>query len=155
MYGAEAVVPEEVKHRTLWTAIEAPVCPSEAKEKDLLVPDKHRPVANLQKYQEETKAWRDPKIKLQELNVGNLVLLRSPHTGSTSKLEDKWARSYVVIEKSKSGTYCLSDSQGTVLEHYRNAENLRHFFVWIKLINGGLVNYKQAFMVVVASHIYF
>jgi hypothetical protein len=86
-------------------------------------------VANLQKYQEETKAWRDPKIKLQELDVGNLVLLRSPHTGSTSKLEDKWARSYVVIEKSKSGTYCLSDSQGTVLEHYRNAENLRHFFV--------------------------
>jgi hypothetical protein len=63
MYGADAVLPEEVKHRRLRTAIGTPACPSEAKEKDLLESDRLKTVANLQKYQEETRAWRDPKVE--------------------------------------------------------------------------------------------
>jgi hypothetical protein len=51
------------------------MCPSEAEEKDLLESDKLKAIANLQKYQEEKKAWRDPKVKLRELYVGNMVLL--------------------------------------------------------------------------------
>jgi hypothetical protein len=65
------------------------VCPSEAEEKALLEPHRLMAVANLQKYQEETKTWRNPKIKLWELEVGNLVLLRSLRTESTSKLKAK------------------------------------------------------------------
>jgi hypothetical protein len=64
MYGAEAVLPEEVKHRSLRTATATPACPSEAKEKDLLESDKLKVMANLQKYQKETMVWRDPKVKL-------------------------------------------------------------------------------------------
>jgi hypothetical protein len=55
--------------------IEVPVCPSKAKEKDLLESDRLKAVANLQKYQEETRAWRDPKVKLRKFDVGNLVFL--------------------------------------------------------------------------------
>jgi hypothetical protein len=55
MYEVEAVVLEEVKHRSLRTAIGTPACPSEAKEKDLLESDRLKVVANLQKYQEETR----------------------------------------------------------------------------------------------------
>jgi hypothetical protein len=54
-----------------------------------LEPDRLKAVANLQKYQEETKTWRDPKVKLRELKVGNLVLLLSPRTESIGKLEAK------------------------------------------------------------------
>jgi hypothetical protein len=36
MYGTDVVLLEEVKHRSLRTAIEAPACLSEALEKDLL-----------------------------------------------------------------------------------------------------------------------
>jgi hypothetical protein len=39
-------------------------CPSEAEEKDLLEPDRLKALASLQKYQDETKAWRDSKVKL-------------------------------------------------------------------------------------------
>jgi hypothetical protein len=46
-------------------------------------------VANLQKYQEETRAWRDMKVKLRKFDVGNLVLLRSPHTENTGKFKAK------------------------------------------------------------------
>jgi hypothetical protein len=56
MFGVEVVLPEEVKHQSLRTAIEALACPSEVEEKDLLEPDRIKAVANLQKYQEETKA---------------------------------------------------------------------------------------------------
>jgi hypothetical protein len=75
MYRAQAVLPEEVKHRNLRTATATPACPSKAEEKDLLESNRLKVVANLQKYQKETRAWRDPKVKLQEFEVGNLVLL--------------------------------------------------------------------------------
>jgi hypothetical protein len=61
MYEAKVMLPEEVRHQSLRTAIEAPVCPNEAEEKDLLEVDRLKVVANLQKYHEETRAWGDPK----------------------------------------------------------------------------------------------
>jgi hypothetical protein len=45
--------------------------PNEAKEKDLLELDKLKAVANLQKYQNETRSWRDPKVKIREINVSD------------------------------------------------------------------------------------
>jgi hypothetical protein len=63
MYGAEVVLPEKIKHQGLQTAIETLTCPNEAEEKDLLKSDRFKAIANLQKYQEETRAWRDPKEK--------------------------------------------------------------------------------------------
>jgi hypothetical protein len=36
LFGAEAVLPEEIKHQSLRTTTEAPPCPIEAEEKDLL-----------------------------------------------------------------------------------------------------------------------
>jgi hypothetical protein len=88
MYEAEAIR-LEVNHRSLWTTTKTLVCPSEAEEKALLEPHRLMAVANLQKYQEEAKTWRNSKIKLWELEVGNLVLLRSLRTESTSKLKAK------------------------------------------------------------------
>jgi hypothetical protein len=80
MYEGEVVLLEEIKHRSLWTTVETIVCLSEAEEKDLFESDRLKAVANLEKYQEETRAWRDPKVKLREFQVGNLVLLWSSHT---------------------------------------------------------------------------
>jgi hypothetical protein len=48
MYGADAMLPEKVKHWSLWTTTEAPACPSEAKEKDLLELDRLKAITNLQ-----------------------------------------------------------------------------------------------------------
>jgi hypothetical protein len=64
MYGAEAMLPEEIKHQSLRTAIETAVCPNEVEEKDLLESDRLKAIANLQKYQEETRTSRDLKVKL-------------------------------------------------------------------------------------------
>jgi hypothetical protein len=47
LFGAEAVLPEEIKQKSLRTATEAPSCPSEAEEKALLESERLKAVANL------------------------------------------------------------------------------------------------------------
>jgi hypothetical protein len=118
LHGAEAVGPEETKHQSVWIATEVPPCPSEAEEKDFREPDMLTAVVNLQKYQDKTKAWRDPMVKLWELDFGDLVLLWAPRTKIFGKLEAKWVGTYVVVEKSRLGTYRHSDSEGKMLEHF-------------------------------------
>jgi hypothetical protein len=61
----------------------------------------------------ETKAWRDKKVKLKHIEIGDLVLLQNPCTETTGKLEPKWTRPFVVMEK-----------QG------------QEFFVWQKMKEG-------------------
>jgi hypothetical protein len=47
LFGAEAVLPEEIKHQSLCTTSEAPPCPSEAEEKDLLESKRLKAVVSL------------------------------------------------------------------------------------------------------------
>jgi hypothetical protein len=93
-----------------------PPYPSEVEDKDLLEPDRLKEVANVQKYQDETRAWTDLKVKLRELDVGDLVLLRSPHTESSDKLKSKWVGPYMVVEKLRPRVYHLLDPQGKIGE---------------------------------------
>jgi hypothetical protein len=55
LFRAEAVLPEEIKHQSLRTTVEAPPCPNEAEEKDLLESDRLKAITNLQRYQDETR----------------------------------------------------------------------------------------------------
>jgi hypothetical protein len=95
----------------------------------LLESDRLKAMPNLQKYHQETRAWRDPKVKLKQFEVRNLVLLRSPHTENKRKFKAKWIGPYVVSEKTRSSAYRLSDTQGRVLEHSWNVENLHRFYI--------------------------
>jgi hypothetical protein len=74
-------------------------------------------VKNLQSYQNETKAWRDKKVRMKNIDVGDLVLMRSPHTEASGKLEPKWTGPFVVTEKTRLGAFRLADNKGRVLEH--------------------------------------
>jgi hypothetical protein len=109
--------------------------------------DKLKAVVNLQIYQFKTRGWRDLKVKLRDLNVGDLVLLRSPCTESIGKLESKWARSYVVVQKLRPGVYHLSDPQGKMLKHSWNTDSLHHFFFKPICKSEGFVMYKRTFIV--------
>jgi hypothetical protein len=153
IYGTEALLPEEIKHWSLRVAAECTPCPSEAEEKDLLESDRLKAVTNMKKYQEETRACRDLRVKLKQFKVGNMVLLRSPHMENSGKFEAKWIEPYVVSERTRSGAYMLSDTQLRVLEHSWNTENLHHFYIRMKIVSGGLVNYKWLSAIVVVAHI--
>jgi hypothetical protein len=55
MYGAEAILPKEVKHQSLRTAMATPACPSEAEEKDLLESDRLAKISGRDKCMERPK----------------------------------------------------------------------------------------------------
>jgi hypothetical protein len=129
LFRAEAVLPKEINHQSLRTTAEAPPCHNKAEEKDLLESVRLNVVTNLQKYQDETRNWRDPKVKKTDFDVGNLVLLRSPRTESSGMLKSKWEGPYVIIEKTTPRTYHLRDPQGPKLEHSWNADNLHRFYI--------------------------
>jgi hypothetical protein len=109
--------------------LEATFCPSKAEDKDLLESDWLKAIAILQKYQTEMKVWRDKKVKQKNFDIGDLVLLRSPRTESSGKLQPKWDGPYVIIEKSRPGSYHLSDSEGKMMAHSWNSDNLRRFYI--------------------------
>jgi hypothetical protein len=81
LFGADTVLPKEIKHQSLRP------CPNKTEQKYLLESDWLKAVANLQKYQDETRSWRDPKVKKREFDIENLVLLQSPRTERSDKLE--------------------------------------------------------------------
>jgi hypothetical protein len=60
--------------------------PNKAEEKDLLESDRLKAVTNLKKYQEETRAWRDPKVKLKEFESRNLVFYKAPERRTQASL---------------------------------------------------------------------
>jgi hypothetical protein len=86
-------------------------------------------VENMQKYQADTRSWRDSKVKKRDFDVGNLDLLRSPSMESSDKLESKWEGMYVIIKKTRPESYRLVDPQGPKLEHSWNADNLHRFYI--------------------------
>jgi hypothetical protein len=60
--------------------------PTEAESKNLLELVRLKAIKNLHAYQAEMKAWRDKKVKEKTFEVGDLVLLRSPHIESSGNL---------------------------------------------------------------------
>jgi hypothetical protein len=83
----------------------------------LLEPEHMKVVENLQSYQNETRAWRDKKVRQKQIEAGDLVLLRSPRMEAFGKLEPKWKAPFQVIEKTRPGSLYLANAEGRVLEH--------------------------------------
>jgi hypothetical protein len=129
LYGEEPITPEEIKLHSARIMTKATYCPSKAESKDLLEPERMKVVENLQCYQNETRAWRDKKVKPKHIEVQDLVLLRSPHTEASEKLEPKWTGPFMVTEITRLGSFRLADNEGRVLEHSWNANNLRCFYI--------------------------
>jgi hypothetical protein len=75
LYREEHVTLEEIKLCSARTRAEATYSPTEAESKDLLEPECMKAVENLQSYQNETRAWRDKKVKPKHIEARDLVLL--------------------------------------------------------------------------------
>jgi hypothetical protein len=54
-------------------------------------------------------------VKIKHMEIGDLVLLRSPCTEASWKLEPKRAEPFVVVEKTRPGSFCLADNEGRML----------------------------------------
>jgi hypothetical protein len=66
-------------------------------------------------------------VRQKQIEARDLVLLQSPRTGASVKLEPKWIGPFLVKEKTRPRSFHLANTEGTVLEHSWNADNLHHF----------------------------
>jgi hypothetical protein len=129
LYGSEAMTPQEIKHGSPRTSASAVPDVDEPTSKDLIDGDRVFALQTLNKYQAQTKAWRDHAVVLGEFNEGDLVLVRTTRTESRGKLEPKWEGPFIIKTKSSPSAYRLTTQSGEDLEHSWNINNLRKFFV--------------------------
>jgi hypothetical protein len=118
-----------MKFHSTRTKMEATYRPSEVELKELLEPERMKVVDNLQSYQNETRAWRDTKATPKHIEAGDLVLLQSPCTEASKKLEPKWTGPFLVTENTRLRSFRLADNKGKVLEHSWNADNPHRFYI--------------------------
>jgi len=93
LYGEEAMTPEELRHRSY--RIENP--DEDMKPTiDTIEAVKTQAAINLCRYQEETRRWRNKKVKPREIKVGELVLRRIPKGKLKGKMHSKWEGPFLV-----------------------------------------------------------
>jgi hypothetical protein len=129
LYGSEAMTPQELKHGSPRRNKSAVPDIDELTSKDLIDGDRVLALQALNKYQVQTKAWRDNAVVPREFNEGDLVLVRTTRTESLGKLEPKWEGTFIIKSKASPSAYRLATSSGEDLEHSWNIDNLRKFFV--------------------------
>jgi hypothetical protein len=120
MYGLEAMTPQELKHGSPRASLTATPDVDEPTSKDLIDGDRVLALQELNKYQAQTKAWRDNTAIPREFQEGDLVLTRTTRTESRGKLEPKWEGPYIVKTKTSPNAYRLTSSSGEDLEHSWN-----------------------------------
>jgi hypothetical protein len=128
-YRSEAMSPQEIKHGSPRTSTSAVPDVDEPTSKDVINGDRVLALQALNKYQAQTKAWRDNAVVPREFNEGDLVLVRTTRTESRGKLEPKWEGPFIVKTKASPSAYRLSMPSGEDLEHSWNIDNLHKFFV--------------------------
>jgi hypothetical protein len=129
MYGSEAMTLQELKHGSPRTNQLAAPDVNEPTSKDFMDGDYVLALQALNKYQAQTKAWRDNNVVPREFNEGDLVLIRTTRTESQGKLEPKWEGPYIVKTKASPNAYRLTTSFGEDLEHSWYIDNLCKFFI--------------------------
>jgi ribonuclease HI/transposase InsO family protein len=84
LYGAEAMCPEELTNESARVLVGSSR-KNEEVDKDLVEINRLDAVQNLLKYQEETRKWRDKKVSLKNIQVGDFVLKRKKNADAVGK----------------------------------------------------------------------
>jgi hypothetical protein len=68
---------------------------------DIIETVKLQAAANLTKYQDETRRWKNKKVKPREIKEGDLVLRRIPKEKTKGKMNSKWEGPFLVTEMAR------------------------------------------------------
>jgi hypothetical protein len=97
-------------------------------EKDMIELAILKAAKNIDKYQKETKAWKDRKVVRKDIKTGDLVLKRKKNWENPRKLQEPWEGPYIAKETNMSGAFCLLDQIGEELPHSWNADSLKRYY---------------------------
>ncbi|CAO2152718.1 unnamed protein product [Urochloa humidicola] len=121
------MTPEEATLRSL-RVDGAPNPEAEPTIRDLAEETRLAAVENLERYQKETAAWRNKRIKIREFKEGQLVLRRRRNADTLGKFESKWEGPFVITSCRRPGSYRLMTLDGDEDPHTWNADRLIRYF---------------------------
>jgi hypothetical protein len=83
---------------------------------------------NIEKYQKETKAWKDKKVFRKDIKTGDLVLKRKKNWEIPGKLHESWEGPYIAEETEMPRAFHLLDHTGEELPYSWNADSLKRYY---------------------------
>jgi hypothetical protein len=129
LVGTEAMTPEGIKNESLRVQKAKEIKVVDMKiEKDMIELTILEASDNIEKYQRETKAWKDKKIVRKDIKNGDLVLKRKKNWENPEKLQESWEGPYIAKETSMPGAFRLRDQTDKELPHSWNADNLKRYY---------------------------
>jgi hypothetical protein len=108
LFGTEAMAPEEIKNESMRVLKAKEIEEADQKvEKDVIELTILEAAENIEKYQKETKAWKDKKVVRKDIKTGDLVLKRKKNGENPGKLHESWEGPYIAKETDMPGAFRL------------------------------------------------
>jgi hypothetical protein len=129
LFGTEAMTPEEIKNESMRVLKAKEIEEVDQKvEKDMIELTILEAAENIEKYQKETKAWKDKKVVRKDINTGDLVLKRKKNWENPGKLHESWEGPYIAKETDTLGAFRLLEQTDEELPYSRNADSLKRYY---------------------------
>ena len=130
LYGEEVVTPEEIKLKSWRTTEGADTIEEDLKPSiDTIEVGKIQVAINLGKYQEETRRWKNKKVRPRNIKEGDLVLQRIPKVKQKGKMHCKWEGPFIVASMARPGACRLRTLEGTEDPYSWNKDMLQKYYV--------------------------
>ena len=129
LFGDKAITPEEAKIGSIRTTTSVEDEADYQTTKDTTEGTRLQAIEHINKYQTETIRWRDRKVRLKNIKLGDLVLRRVANPDTVGKLQLKREGPFLVVSSSRPGSYKLKDVDGNDIPKSLNANELRRYFV--------------------------
>jgi hypothetical protein len=130
VYGSEAVLPIDLRFGAPRLVFESIVEAEATRLKDIDVLEEERlnTVIQSARYQQTLRRYHDKSIRHRSFVVGDLVLRRILTGEGRHKLSSLWEEPFMVSEVTRSGSYWLTQMDGTEVGNSWNIEHLRKFY---------------------------
>jgi hypothetical protein len=123
------MTPEEIKNESMRVLKSKEIEEVGKKvEKDMIELTILEAAENIEKYQKETKAWRDKKVVRKDIRTGDLVLKRKKNWENPGKLHESWEGLFIAKETDMPGAFRLLEQTGEELPYSWNADSLRRYY---------------------------
>jgi hypothetical protein len=130
VYGSEAVLPADLRFGAPRLVFESIAEAEATRLEDIDVLDEERlnTVIQSARYQQTLRRYHDKAIRHRSFIVGDLVLRRILTGEGRHKLSPLWEGPFMVSEVTRSGSYPLTQMDGTEVGNSWNIEHLRKFY---------------------------
>jgi hypothetical protein len=129
LFSDEAITLEQARAgsiRTLALAEDEEDCKI---TKDTIEGTRVQAIDHINKYQAKTVKWCDQKVRLKNINLGNLVFRRVDNQDIMGKLQLKWEGPFLMVSSSRPRSYRLKDMDGKNIPRSWNADELQRYYV--------------------------